>query len=356
VLEKLKSRWRDLEQRRPSVRHTVAAWNRLQQSNGNQYAAAITYFSFLALFPLLLLAVAVVGFVLAAQPHLQQELFANITAKVPGEFGQTLQKSITAAVNARAGVGVIGLVGVLLTGLGWIGNLRAAIDAVMGTKPKRQNFVMAKLSNAGILAGLGLGMIASLALTALGTSLTDQLVSAAGLDSLPGIHVVLKVVGIAVAVAADVILFLWLLAWLPDREFPRRIAVRAALLASIGFEVLKIVGTYTIAHTANSPTAGPFAGLLAVLIWIQLVARWLLFCAAWMTVLCADEGGGAGQPAKAPAAERPTPPVPRPAGVGELNPAALGVTLVGAGVVAGAAATWWLTTRERQGENSHSSR
>ena len=354
MLEKAKARWRELKRRRPAVRRTVAAWNRLQESNGNQYAAAITYFSFLALFPLLLLAVAIVGFVLAAQPHLQQELFSHITAKVPGEFGRTLQKSITAAVNARAGIGIIGLVGVLLTGLGWIGNLRGAIDAVMGSKPKQQNFVMAKVSNAGVLAGLGLGMLASLALTALGTSLTDQIVAAAGLDSVPGMHAVLKVVGIAVAVAADVILFLWLLAWLPDARVPRGIAVRAALLASLGFEVLKIVGTYTIAHTANSPTSGPFAGLLAILIWIQLVARWLLFCAAWMSVLCRDRAA-AGEPAAAPvpAAERPS---PGPAEVGELNPAALGVTLVGAGAVVGAAATWWLTTRGRQGENSHSSR
>ena len=41
------------------VRHLIAAWERLRVTNGNQYAAAITYFSFLAIFPLILLAVSI---------------------------------------------------------------------------------------------------------------------------------------------------------------------------------------------------------------------------------------------------------------------------------------------------------
>ena len=58
--------------RRQSVRHLVAAWKRMSATNGNQYAAAITYFSFLALFPLLLLAVSIAGFVLHSHPAAQQ--------------------------------------------------------------------------------------------------------------------------------------------------------------------------------------------------------------------------------------------------------------------------------------------
>ena len=46
------ARWSALRARRPSVRHMVLTWQRMQQNNGSQYAAAITYFSFLALFPL----------------------------------------------------------------------------------------------------------------------------------------------------------------------------------------------------------------------------------------------------------------------------------------------------------------
>lgn len=288
-------RWAALKARRPSVRHTAAAWNQLSQHNGNQYAAAITYFSFLALFPLLLLAVGVTGFVLHAHPAAQQTLFDHITTSVPGSFGKTLHSSIQTAIKARAGVGIIGLLGVLLTGLGWIGNLRVAIDGVWGRPPAKRNFARARLSSLTILAGLGLGILVSLGLTVLGTTLTDQILRGVGLEHVSGAGTVVRVLGILLAVLGDVLIFWWMLVRLPQENVPHRIGIRGALLAAVGFEILKVIGTYTIAASAGSPTAGPFAGLLAVLIWIQLVSRYMLFCVAWTAVLTAEEVEAGGE-------------------------------------------------------------
>ena len=269
----VKERFQRYRDRHHWVRHTLSAWGLLQRNYGNQYAAAITYFSFLALFPLLLLAVSVTGFVLHSHPHLEAQFFAQVTKKVPGEFGSTLKQSLHTAIDARAGVGIVGLAGVLLSGLGWIGNLRAAIDGVWGLPPAKRNIIRVRVGNLLVLAGLGVGLLVSLTLTAVGTSLTDQILAALHFDTIPGSTVVLKVLGIAIAVGGDAVIFWWLLARLPEVEVVNRLAIRGALLAAVGFEILKIVGTFTIAHTAGSPTAGPFAGIIAVLVWIQLVAR-----------------------------------------------------------------------------------
>ncbi|HZC71370.1 MAG TPA: YhjD/YihY/BrkB family envelope integrity protein [Jatrophihabitans sp.] len=286
--DKASARWHALQQRHVSVRHVVAAWNLLKENNGGQYAAAITYFSFLALFPLLLLAVSITGFVLRAHPATEQSLYDHITENIPGDLGKTLQSSLQAAIDSRAGVGIIGLLGVLVTGLGWVGNLRTAINAVWGHAPAKISFIKAKLADLVLLASLGLAALISLGLTIVGTSLTDQILRAMGLDDLPGATALLKVVGIAIAVGGDVIIFWWLLVRLPGARVPGRIAMRGAVLAAVGFEVLKIVGTYTVAHTADSPTAGPFASIVAVLIWMQLVARWVLFACAWTATLTAE--------------------------------------------------------------------
>jgi membrane protein len=288
AVDEARSRWARFRQRHTWARHVAEAWALNQRNNGSQYAAAITYFSFLALFPLLLLAVSVLGYVLYANPDLLQRLLDKVSENVPGAFGQTLSRSIRDAISARASVGIIGLVGVLLTGLGWIGNLRTAIDAVWGKPPAQRNFFVSKLANLVVLAGLGLGVVVSLTLTVAGTALTDQILRALSLDGLPGVHVLLKVFGIVLAVIGDALIFWWVLVRLPAVPVPRGIAVRASVAAAVGFEVLKVVGTYTIAHTANSPTAGPFAGILAVLIWIQLVARFMLLCCAWAAVLTAE--------------------------------------------------------------------
>ena len=278
-------RWADARSQHAWLDHAVRAWSALSLRNGGQYAAAITYFSFLALFPLILLAVAVTGFVLHAHPAAQQSLFDHITRSVPGSFGTTLHTSIQTAIKARTGVGIIALIGVLITGLGWIGNLRSAIDGVWGFRPAKVNFFKAKLANLGILVGLGLGILISLGLTVAGTALTDRLLSALDLDHVAGAGVLVRVLGLVLAVAGDVVIFWWLLVRLPQADVPHAVGVRGAVLAAVGLEVLKVVGTYTIAASAHSPTAGPFAGLLAVLIWIQLVSRYLLYCVAWTSTV-----------------------------------------------------------------------
>ena len=287
------ARWRGLKARSGTVRHIVAAWNLLTVNNGGQYAAAITYFSFLALFPLLLLAVAITGFVLHAHPAAQQSLLNHITENVPGDLGRTLRSSIDTAIKQRTGVGIIGLIGVVLSGLGWVGNLRGAIDAVWGQRPAQQNFVMARVRNLVVLVGLGLGVLVSLGLTVVGTGVTDQVLHAMGIDHVTGIHALVTVLGLALAVLGDLVIFFWLFVELPAAKVPRRAGLRGAVLAAVGLEVLKVIGTYTIAKTSHSPTAGPFAGIVAVLIWIQLVARYMLFCAAWIATDTRDGLGPA---------------------------------------------------------------
>lgn len=349
-LARLKSgagaKWAELQQRYTWLRHVLDAWQLMQRHNGNQYAAAITFFSFLALFPLVLLAVSVTGFALRSDLHLQQQLFDHVTQNVPGPLGRTLKDALQTAMKNRSGVGIVGLAGVLLTGLGWIGNLRTAIDATWGRPPKQVNFFKAKLGNLLVLAGLGIGVVLSVGLTVIGTSLTDQILRALSLDSVPGSTALLKLLGIALALAGDLVIFWWLLVRLPDVDVPTRIALKGALLAAVGFEVLKIVGSYTIAHTANSPTAGPFAGVVAILVWIQLVARLMLFACAWTATLTAEHRAlTANQlPVREPDAMADEPDMP------EVSPAAVGVTLVGAGVIAGVAATWALT-RQRPARN-----
>ena len=82
------ARWQRAQDQHAWLRHVLAAYALLQRNNGNQYAAAITFFSFLALFPLLLLAVSSLGFVLYAHPDLQRSVFSHITSAVPGRRRQ----------------------------------------------------------------------------------------------------------------------------------------------------------------------------------------------------------------------------------------------------------------------------
>ena len=345
VVERARRRWRAAVEQHPWLDHAVSASDRYNQSSGNYYAAAVTYFSFLALFPLVLLAVSVLGFVLRHNPDLLRRLLDNVTSNVPGAFGDTLKSSINAAIESRAGVGALGLAGVLLIGLGWVSNLRAAINAMWGVEPPRRNVVQVRLSNLVVLVGMGLGSFFSIWLTVVGTALTDHVLQAAGLDGVAGMHVLVNVLGIALAVVGDMLIFAWLLVRLPGADLPVRVVLRGALLASVGFEVLKVVGTYYIARVTRSPAAGVFGSVIGLLVWIYLVARFLLYCAAWTAtanpVVAAEPGGPEREPGPEVAVEVEAPPR-------ILSPLGVAGSLFGAGAATGAALVAAITRRRRR--------
>ncbi len=274
-------RWQQALARYGWLDHAVRAWERFRNNNAGQYAAAITYFSFLALFPLLLLAVSVLGFVLHSNPDLLVKLLNDITDNFPGTVGRQLTSALNAVIKSRTGLGLIGGIGVLFAGLGWIGNLRRAINAVWGLPRRQQNPVLAKVANLFVLAGLGFAILVSLGLSTVETAVTEQIVHGLGIDSVTAVTLLVKIVAITIAFLGDLLILGWLLIRLPGADVPWSVAWRTAVLAAVGFEILKIVGTYTIAKSAQSVTLGPFASLLAVLIWIQLVVRYLLYCTAW---------------------------------------------------------------------------
>ncbi|MDQ1721742.1 MAG: rane protein [Pseudonocardiales bacterium] len=274
-------RWQALQQARPAIAHLVAAYRHYQANHGNDLAAAITYFSFLALFPLVLLGVSVTGFVLASRPDLQKQLFSNVSSGLPGGFGDTVRQVIQGAIDKRAGVGLLGLAGVALAGLGWIANLRNAIDAVWGIPAKKRSFLASKAADALVLAGLAVGVAVSVGLTAGGTAASSLVLRALGLQGVTGAGTLTWCLSILLGIAGSMVIFGWLMIRLPDVEVPRPLAVRATLLAAVGFEVLKLIGTFYIARITGSPAGAVIGPVVGVLVWIYLVSRYLLFCVAW---------------------------------------------------------------------------
>ena len=74
MLEKL----RPLGERWPWFGTALRTQVRMGDVNGNQLAASVTLSAFLALFPLLLVAIAVVGFVSSNDPSLANDLVKNL--------------------------------------------------------------------------------------------------------------------------------------------------------------------------------------------------------------------------------------------------------------------------------------
>jgi membrane protein len=347
--DRIGARWQRLRQRRPGLDHLATSYRHYQSRHGDHLAAAVTYFSFLALFPLILLGVSVTAFVLAAVPHLQTELFAHLSEQVPGSFGKTLKDAISTAIRQRTAVGVVGLAGVALTGLGWIDNLRTGIDTVWGMPERKRSFLAKKAADALVLAGLGLATMLSLAITVGGTAASGRVLRLIGADRVTGAGTLTSIVALLLAIGGSMLIFGWVMIRLPDARVSRRTAWRATLLAAVGFELLKVLGTFYIARVTRSPAAAVIGPALGVLIWINLVSRYLLFCVAWAATAPGSEQpiDQAGQPVAGPPVGR----VELQAGAGGrsagllLSPVGVAAGLLSAGAALGAGALAVLQSR-----------
>src|SRR3954462_13769120 len=89
--------------------HLVRAGERYTETHGNHYAAAITYFSLLALVPLLMVAFASVTLVLASKPELLAQLKTEIGRALPVGLGQSVGRVGDQASSSATTVGMIGM-------------------------------------------------------------------------------------------------------------------------------------------------------------------------------------------------------------------------------------------------------
>lgn len=277
-INRAKAAWARLRRSRPFVDHLVRGWSRYQADGGDRLAAAVTYFGFLSFFPIIALAFSVAGFVVDAYPSAQQDLVTQINSFLPGLSGKLNVASIG---QAKVTTGVIGLVGLLLAGLGWVDALREAIRTLWHHNVEAGNVVTKKLRDILVLVGLGLTLVVSLGISSVASSATTWFLDLLGISSNIGVKAFVRVLGIALAILADMGLFAFLLTRLPRLSTPWRRVAKGTLFGAIGFEIMKVVGSVLVARTTSNPVYGTFAVVVGLLIWINLVSRFTLYVAAW---------------------------------------------------------------------------
>lgn len=136
---------------------------------GNVLAAAITYYAFVAIFPLLLLSSSILGFVLQGNPDLQDALLDSALAQFP-IVGQELGRP-EGGLEGSAGAVVVGALAALYgaTGLGQaLQNLVAVAWAV--PRNSRPNPFLLRLKSLALLFFAGIAVIGISVLSAIGSN------------------------------------------------------------------------------------------------------------------------------------------------------------------------------------------
>ena len=280
-----------------SVKHLITAITRYGDRLGSQFAGAMTYFSFLSLVPILMVGFAVGGIVLGNNEQLLNELIEQVQQLLPaGNIADSIIGLINSIVANPLGVGIVGLLIALYSGIGWMGNLRKAVRAIWRPefeedKSQVDNFILATVKDLGSLAGLAVAIVVSLALSTFGAQFATQALDWFGLSDQPWLAPVITIVTLLIAMAADVLIFLWVYTILPGKQLrsPFKARLRGSILAAIGFEILKFaLITLLPDASGGSKTAAIFGPVIGLLFFFNLVSQLVLFVAAWIATA---EGG-----------------------------------------------------------------
>jgi membrane protein len=251
------------QRRHTSLAFPLAVARKFGDDRAGNLAAVLVYNAFLAIFPLLLLLVTILGVVLKSNPDLQDRLIDAALTDFP-TIGEDLRRSIKSLSGSGLGF-VVGIAGTLYGSLGVATALQHALNSIWLVPLRdRPGFPWNLLRSLAIIVFGGVGFL-------LATTMAGFL----GAAGFMGAH--LAALGLSVLLNIGVF-------WCVFRLATASVVTWAdlflgALISAIASAVLQQVGGYIIAQNLSRTTAlyGFFALVLGLLAWMMVQATVTLY-------------------------------------------------------------------------------
>jgi YihY family inner membrane protein len=260
-----------VQQRNRPLGFVFGVIKKFGDDRGGALAAQLAYYGFVSLFPLLLVFVTGLGFVLHDNEELQRDLIDSALADFP-VIGNQLKNNVT----ALKGNGVALAIGLAASIWGALGVTQSAqnIMAEVWNVPERDRPGFFPRLARGILfyTVLAGGMVATTLYASFGT------VEAAG---------VLALLNLLVTMALNAALWVGAFRILTPKQVATRQLVPGAVLAGFAWTLLQLLGTYLISRQLRdtSEIYGFFAIVLGLLWWLYLAAMIAVYTAELNAVL-----------------------------------------------------------------------
>jgi membrane protein len=342
----LKQRISAIRERRPFIDHLVRMQEHYSSVKAGQQAGAVTYFAFLSFFPILALAFFVVGWIAKVYPQAKKDLTSALNGVMPGLVGNDPgQIQIKDIESAAATLGIISVLVLLYSGLGWLAAMRDALVVVFEVPAKEQpNFVFGKLRDLLALVLIGVILLVSVAVAGFVGGFANDLLD--WLDLGTDLGWLVTLLSIVLGFGANMLLFFAMFVLLAQPHTPRRSLWSGAFLGAIAFEALKQVSTVLFKSTQGNPAFQAFGIALIVLVWINYFSRVVLYAAAFAHTSRAARARRVPEPA-APVAGPPSPPLAARPVADEPAPAWVTPYAAGAATTLGLMAVVRNLTRKR---------
>lgn len=255
-----------LGERWPWFGTILAVHQRVGETNGGPVASAATVQFFVALFPMVLVAIAVLGFVSSSDSTVPDDIIDALG--LTGSAADIVDDAIATAQDSRRAATVVGVLGLLWSGLGVTTAVSLAVRTPWQRKVeglKAKGFGLVWLLVGALTLG---GAIGSGALLNGSPEAVPRWVTSLGL--------------VVVGLAFELGFFLWTFWILGDRRAGWRSFVPGAIVGAVGLEVLKVVGTVLVPRMVASSSSlyGPLGAVFAILAWLTIFSRLIVYASA----------------------------------------------------------------------------
>lgn len=258
-------RFDSFQREHPWLGYPLAVRQKYSDDQGGYLAATITYYGFFSVFPLLLVATTVLGFLLRGDRHLETSIVHSALGQFP-VVGHDLQ------LHRLGGSGValaLGIVLSLWSGMGVFLAAENAMNHLWGIPFRRRpDFVRQRLRALLLLLVLGAGALGATVLSALGTFGASY-------------GLVWKIGAIALSTVLDVGLFWVAFRLLTVKDVTWRCLRGGAIAAGVAWQIVQAIGGWYVGHELKhaSNVYGTFAGVIGLLAFIYLSAHITLLAA-----------------------------------------------------------------------------
>jgi membrane protein len=257
------------QQRHPVVAFPVAVVKKFGDDEAGNLVALLTYYAFLAAFPLLLAFTAILGVALRKYPELHAKLVNSAFAEFP-IVGTQIHQQLGVEQITRTGFALTaGIVVAVLGGRGFAHALQNTLNTLwVVPKMDRPGFATRYLRTFALLLLLGLIVVVTAAAS-----------TAAGAATSLGLGAVAAWVGFAVGVILGFGFFLVLFRVAASGDVPTRCMLLGAAISAVGWQLLLTVAGFVVAHQLRhaQAVAGLFGAVLGLLAWLALQATVIVY-------------------------------------------------------------------------------
>jgi membrane protein len=256
-------RFDTFQQSKPPLALPLGIVKKFGDDEGGSMVSLIAYRAFFSLFPLLLLMTTILGYVLAGNEELRREVVNSTLSQFPIIGNQLKGGSLTGSGVALA----VGIVGSVLAGLGVVLEIEQTFNRCWGIpKAAERGFVGSRLRAIGLLVVLG------------GLAVVSTVVSGLASGGASFLGAGGQVAGLVIATALNLVVFGAVFRLLTTDTVETRALIPGIVVATIGWEVLQVIGGWYISHEVKSASAvyGTFALVIGLLAWIHLGAMFVV--------------------------------------------------------------------------------